>query len=113
MHFENLKARWRYQKEQRRERARRIKQTLLEKGPAVFVAYGVNRAILFGSVLEDNAEEGSDIDILVSPLPARQYWRFIADLEEALEHPVDVFTQDDDPEFVRKIVERGEIVYEI
>jgi predicted nucleotidyltransferase len=54
------------------------------------------------------AEPGSDLDLLVIPVTAENYWPLRRDLEAVVDRPLDLYTQDDDPDFVRKIMERGE-----
>lgn len=95
----------------RKKRSLRVKRYLLDKGGPVFKSYGVSTVILFGSVLQGRSRPQSDIDILALSVSAADYWDFKHDLEEALDLPVDLYTQADDPVFVKKIRERGETVY--
>ena len=69
--------------------------------------------LLFGSVLTHRSTPTSDIDLLVVPLSAVDYWKFHHELEQSLGYPVDIYTQEDDPVFVQKILQRGEVVYEV
>ena len=57
--------------------------------------------------------EMSDIDILVMPLNNSLYWEFRHDLEDAIDLPIDLYTDLDDPIFVEKIIARGETIYEV
>lgn len=68
---------------------------------------------MFGSVTEERCCNSSDVDILVLPLNKDQYWECLRELEESMEFPVDLYTQDDDVKFVSKILARGKVVYEI
>lgn len=86
---------------------------LLQRGTKVFQKYGVRKAIVFGSVASGFSRETSDIDILVMPLENSRYWDFRHELEEAVELPIDLYTDSDDPDFVEKIKSRGEILYEL
>jgi len=103
----------------RRERAECARRSgvlrcrLAEHGCAVLRAYGVREAWLFGSVAAGTAAPGSDLDLLVMAVISADYWSLRRDLETALGCPLDLYTQDDDPVFVRKIMERGELVYEV
>jgi predicted nucleotidyltransferase len=68
---------------------------------------------LFGSVAAGTAGPRSDIDMLAMPVAAEAFWCLRRDLEAALGQRLDLYTQRDDPEFVRKIMERGELIYEV
>jgi len=45
-------------------------------------------------------------------LPPERYWAFRQALEQALKRPVDIYTPDDDPRLVEKVLKRGEVIYE-
>lgn len=111
--YDTLRARWQADKTRRQERARAMKQAVLTKGPAVFEKFGIQTVVLFGSVQDGRSHAASDIDLLAMPLAARDYWRCRHELEEALDYPLDLYTQDDDPIFVRKILDRGETIYDV
>lgn len=113
MTFDKLKEKWDSQKRERESRSRQLKLSLIKKGTPLFKKYGIKKAVLFGSVKDERLTENSDIDILVMPLSAGQFWAFRHELEEALDFPVDLYTESDDHEFVEKILERGETVYEV
>ena len=68
---------------------------------------------MFGSVADGVCSEMSDIDILVMPLKNTQYWDFRYELEEAVDLPIDLYTDLDDPIMVEKIISRGETLYEV
>jgi predicted nucleotidyltransferase len=57
--------------------------------------------------------ESSDVDILVASLGNDKYWEFLHELEETVNFSIDLYTDKDDPVFVKKIMERGEVFYEI
>ena len=111
MGFEKLKERWRVEEEAQQREAERRKEVLLTRGPPLFRRYGVQQAVLFGSVLEGKSSTSSDIDLLVSPLENADYWNFKRDVEEVTGYPVDLYTQDDDPAFVDKVKSRGEVIF--
>ena len=57
--------------------------------------YGVTGLALFGSVARGEAEEGSDVDILVrfeGPATSRQFFGVQFAIEDALGRPVDLVT---------------------
>ena len=112
MTFDKLKERWQ-QRGRERERDNAARRAALRAvAPAVFARYGIKRAVLFGSLAEGRSRPGSDVDLLVMPLPATEFWEFWRDLEEAVGKPVDLLTDTDDPVLVKKILERGEVIYE-
>ena len=111
--YGKLKEKWAAERRKRKETSESLRSKILLKGAGAFKEFGIKKAFLFGSVLEDRAGDRSDIDLLVIPLSGDRYWIFRHELEQTLECPVDIYTQDDDPGFVKKISERGEIVYEV
>ena len=112
MNFDGLLQRRRAEREARRTRAREIRRRLREAGAPVFERYGVQKVVLYGSVAEDRCGPRSDVDLLVIPLANDRYWDLLHDLEEVLGSPVDLHTDRDDARFVRKVLDRGEVVYE-
>ena len=113
MRYNKLKEKWALETAQRKALSTRLKMKLREKGFPILKRFGIGKAILFGSVLNGGCDDYSDVDLLVVPLPGDQYWVFRHELEQALEFPVDVYTQDDDPGFIKKIGDRGEVIYEV
>ena len=111
MSFHKLTARWTPERQQRQVQASARKQALTNKGAALFKKYGVNKAVLFGSVSSGASSGGSDIDVLVVPLEQQHFWSFKHQLQEATGYDSDLYTQADDPAFVNKVLERGEIIY--
>ncbi len=64
-------------------------------------------ARVFGSVLRGEGHEGSDLDILVDPLPGATLFNLGGlqiDLEELLGDPVDLVTPGDLPEKLRNFI---------
>ena len=111
--FSQLRQRWDRERLERAERCACLRRLLLERGVPVLRRYGVRRAWLFGSVAMGTADPGSDLDILVTSVRAADFWRLRHDLEVALDHHIDLHTQDDDAAFVRKVMQRGELFYEV
>jgi len=111
--FTKLKKKWLLGQEVRKARAKMFKRTLLEKGRPTFEKYGIHKVIIFGSVADNRCNEGSDLDILVIPLSNDKYWEFHHELEEAVGLPIDLYTENEDPVFTKKILSRGEIIYEV
>jgi predicted nucleotidyltransferase len=111
--FAKLQARWRRERAERAERSAELRRRVLERAGPVLRAYGVQEVWLFGSVATGTAQAHSDLDLLAAPVAVVDYWALRRDLEAALGHPVDLHTQDDDVQFVRKVRERGELIYEV
>ncbi len=95
--FTKLHERWRNERESRAHRSGEMRRRLIERGIPVLRAHGVRQAWLFGSVAAGTAEPGSDVDLLVSPVTAEDYWVLRRELEAAIGCPLDLYTQDDDP----------------
>ncbi|GAK56027.1 nucleotidyltransferase domain protein [Candidatus Vecturithrix granuli] len=111
--YTKLKTRWQHEQQTRVERSTKMKHALNARGIPVFKKFGIHKVVLFGSVLTRRSTQTSDIDLLVLSLSSADYWKFRHELEQAIGYPVDIYTQDDEPVFVQKILQRGEIVYEI
>lgn len=109
--FEKLVGRWRAEEEEGRARAQELRRRALEDARPVFVRYGVERAVLFGSVAQGRCRKSSDIDLLVMPLAAADYWACWRELEDAVGAPVDLHTDAEDPVFVQQVLLRGETIY--
>ena len=113
MSFEKLQERRVLERQKRKIRSEKFKSLLLERGTAVFKKFGINRVIVFGSVADGVCGEKSDLDILAMPLKNSLYWDFRHELEEAVDLPIDLYTDLDDPILVKKIISRGEKIYEV
>lgn len=111
--FSKLKERWRNEQADRARRSIELRRLVDERAIPVFRRYGVCKVYLFGSVAAGTAGPRSDIDMLAMPVAAEAFWSLRRDLEAALGQRLDLYTQRDDPEFVRKIMERGELIYEV
>ena len=110
--FPKVEERWREEQEERARHSSKLRRLLLERGVPVLRSYGVRQAWLFGSVADGKATPSSDIDILATPVTAEAFWSLRRELEDVLGCPLDLYTERDDAIFVRKVKERGEIVYE-
>ena len=111
--FAKLRARWQRERTERERRSAGLRLRLIERGGPVLRAYGVHEAWLFGSVADLKPRLDSDLDLLVTPVAAENYWPLRRDLEAAVGCPLDLYTQDDDPVFVTKVKARGELIYEV
>ena len=111
--FTSLKQKWNKEKQDRHLRSEDIKRRLLEDGQDIFRKFKINKVILFGSAVENRMSTRSDVDILVDPLSAKDFFRFHGQLEERLNLTVDLHTMNEDKKFIEKIIKRGEVVYEV
>ncbi len=111
--FSKLKQKWIDQRFERKRRSEKARDILISKGKPIFKKYNIEKVLLFGSVASGESIDFSDIDILAFSLEKNNFWECRHELEEAIGYFVDLYTQDDDPEFVKKILLRGEIVYEV
>ena len=109
--FDKLKQRWARDISGQIARSAAFKGQLIEKGTPVFKKYNIQVAYLFGSVVAGRSRLDSDIDLYVSALPVEQYWQFRHELEEAVQLPIDLYTDSDEDTFIQKITERGEKLY--
>ena len=110
--FKKLKKRWNNQIAKQQHIASQRRSALLDNGTKIFEKYSIKKVFLFGSVLKKKCSNNSDIDILLMPLNDDDYWKIRFDLEQAIGFPIDVYSQSDDPQFIKKIMERGEVIYE-
>ena len=109
--FDKLIADWKRQKMDRKTHSEMIRRRIDEKGTDLFVRYGIEKVVLFGSIEKEQGDSESDVDLYVEPLSPDRYWRFRHELEEAIGVSLDLYTVGDDPVFIRKILERGRIIY--
>ncbi len=112
MDYHKLKQKWAADAIKRKQDSYKLKLRLLSEGVPIMKRFGIRKAVLFGSVQNGRCSDHSDVDLLVFPLAGKQYWAFRHELEQAMAFPVDVYTQDDDPGFIKKVGERGEVIYE-
>ena len=113
MKFDKLKQRWERDRIRWQEGSALRQKLLRENARPIFKKFRISKVVLFGSTAENRSRTDSDIDLFVRPLKGDNYWDFKRELEDALDLPVDVYTDTDDEIFVKKILERGEVIYEI
>lgn len=89
-----------------------LRKDKLQGLESIFKKFGVKKAYLFGSTVRGSCLAQSDIDIYVEDLTGERYWQLWRVLEEVTGHSVDLYCQTDDTVFVKKIKERGEVIYE-
>jgi predicted nucleotidyltransferase len=82
---------------------------LIGKAAAVLKAAGAREVYVFGSAATETMRPDSDIDMAVSGLPAKVFFRSMSDAEDALGRPVDLIDLDQDTPFTRYLREEGEL----
>ena len=90
----------------RRQEAIRILQSAL---PRLKAAYGVREMAIFGSVARDEAEPGSNVDILVSldrAVGLIEFSSLASSLEDILDSKVDLLTWNSLNPRIRPLVEK-------
>ena len=74
--------------------------------------FGADRVLLFGSCLEDVAR-ARDIDIAVSGVPAKDFFRYYAHVSAEVKDEVDIIDLDDVDDYLHKrIMSKGRVLYE-
>jgi len=74
----------------------KVLELLRHSKPVLQEKFGVTRLALFGSTARDTAQPNSDVDILVSfdaPATSKRYFGVLFYLEDLLESPVDLITE--------------------
>ena len=85
---------------------------LLQKAIEYLKTLGCEEIILFGSLADGTFNEFSDIDLAISGIPPRNFFKAVAELPSILDHKVDLIPLDYiSVDFAKKIRERGEIVF--
>lgn len=74
--------------------------------------YGAKKVLLFGSYLEDT-KKARDIDIAVTGIPPRNFFKYYGDVSMAVKDEVDIVDLDEiDKHFYNRIVTKGKVLYE-
>ncbi len=109
--FHRLEARWARQQREARARSASMLAQVRERARAILARYGAERALVFGSIAEGRAREDSDLDLLVLGTAAADYWALRAELEAAVERPLDLLTEADDPRILQQALAQGVTIY--
>ena len=84
----------------------------LEKIVNIGKEFGVKKVFLFGSCVED-ISSCSDIDIAVSGIKPRDFFKFYGKVSMEVKDEVDILDLDDVREhFYKRILSKGKILYE-
>lgn len=83
--------------------------SLIERAAAVLKAAGAREVYVFGSAATETMRPDSDIDLAVSGLPPKAFFRSMSDAEDVLGRPLDLIDLDEDTPFTRYLKEEGEL----
>jgi len=81
------------------------------KAAEALKAAGAREVYLFGSAATGHLREDSDIDIAVSGLPPRQFFRAMGQVSRILRRPVDLIDLDEDNPFTEYLKKEGHLVH--
>lgn len=74
--------------------------------------FGAKKILLFGSCLED-IESAQDIDVAVSGIKPREFFRYYGKVSMAVDDEVDIVDLDDIREHLyKRILSKGKVIYE-
>lgn len=107
----------RKRKERERRKVRRYREKVRKKLEKILESVtdkyqSIERVIVFGSFTRDHFDENSDLDLYMSDPSAEEFYEIKRKLEEGLDIEVDLYTGTDDKKFIKKVEERGEILFE-
>ena len=89
-----------------------VLKTELEKIITISKEFGVGKILLFGSCLGD-IESAQDIDIAVSGIKPREFFKYYGKVSMSVDDEVDIVDLDDVREHFRKrILSKGRVIYE-
>ena len=79
----------------------------IQKTAKVLRQFGAREVYTFGSVSEGVSRPGSDVDIAVSGIPPRLFFRAMSKAGDTLSMPLDLIDLDEDTPFTRYLREKG------
>jgi predicted nucleotidyltransferase len=82
----------------------------IEKAVGILRAAGAREVYLFGSAANGSLRPDSDIDIAVSGLPPRVFFKVMGQVGDALRRPLDMIDLDEANPFTRYLKEEGELL---
>lgn len=83
--------------------------SLVEAAAAVLKEAGANAVYLFGSAAQDKMRPGSDIDMAVTGLQPRLFFRAMGQAEDILQRRLDLIDLDVDTPFTRYLKQEGRL----
>jgi predicted nucleotidyltransferase len=82
----------------------------IQRAAAVLREMGAREVYVFGSAARGTLRSGSDVDLAVSGLPQRLFFRAMSKAADLLDRPLDLIDLDQDVPFIRYLKEEGELV---
>lgn len=82
----------------------------VEKAIEILSEEGCREIYLFGSLINGNASEKSDIDLAVKGLLKGNFFRVLGELLMALNHPVDLVDLEKNNRFAAMLQRKGELL---
>lgn len=83
----------------------------VQRGIDILKEAGCKEVYLFGSLINGNEREGSDIDIAVRGCPTGMYFHILGKLMYELNHPVDLINLDEKDDFVNNLERKGRLTH--
>jgi len=84
----------------------------LKKTASISKEFGAKKVLLFGSCLED-IESAQDVDIAVSGIEPREFFKYYGKVSMAVENEVDIVDLDDIREHLyKRVLLSGEVIHE-
>ena len=82
----------------------------IKKAIKILKEEGCEEIYLFGSTIQGNIKENSDIDLAVKGCPSGKYFNLIGRLMLELNHSVDLINLDKDDDFASYLSDKGELL---
>jgi len=87
-----------------------LKERIVQAAEALKKA-GAREVYLFGSAATDLLREDSDVDLAVSGLPPRQFFRAMGQASRILRRPVDLVDLDEANPFTEYLMKEGNLIH--
>lgn len=72
----------------------------------------IQKIFIYGSILNNNFNISSDLDVYVEKISAREFWEIYRILNNEMNIEIDLNTQNDDAFLIENIKKHGKIIYE-
>jgi len=85
-------------------------QSDIKKAIKILAKEGCKEIYLFGSLVNGESTERSDIDLAVTGIRKEDFFEIFGELMMSLDHPVDLINLEKKSRFVTYLKEKGELV---